>query len=83
MNIRQNAKNIECFLEFYKVDLNLPETKWKEIIGLAKSRWVERYKAYDTCHLLYRALVFTLELIEKRSLHGGFYRHPEEKYNGN
>ena len=35
-----------------KVNLKLPETKRKEIIGLAKTRWVERYKTYDTYHLL-------------------------------
>ena len=52
-------------LEFYKVDLNVPETEQKKIIGLAKTRWVERYKAYDTYHLLYKATVFISESTEK------------------
>ena len=43
-------KYFECFLEFYKVGLNLPETKRKKITGLAKTRWIERCKAYDTYH---------------------------------
>ena len=45
-------KCFQCFLEFYKVDLNQRETKWKEITGLAKTEWIERYKAYHTNHLL-------------------------------
>ena len=53
-------KYFECFLEFHRVDLNQPETKRKEIIGLTKTSWVvERYKAYHTNHLLYKAIVFT------------------------
>ena len=40
-NSPKRQKYFECFLEFYKVDLNLPETKRKEIIGLAETRWVE------------------------------------------
>ena len=47
-NSPKRQKYFECFLEFYKVDSNQPEKKWKEIIGLAKTRWVERHKAYDT-----------------------------------
>ena len=82
MKIRHNDnKYFECFLEFYKVDLNLPETKRKEIIGLAKTRRVERYKAYDTHHLLYKATVFTFESIKNRNLYDEFYTHLEEKYN--
>ena len=40
-NSPKRQKYFECFLEFYKVDLNLPEIKRKEIIGLAETRWVE------------------------------------------
>ena len=47
-NSPKQQKYFECFLEFYKVDSSQPEKKGKEIIGLAKTRWVERYKAYDT-----------------------------------
>ena len=82
-NSPKRQKYFECFLEFYKVDLNLPETKQKEIIGLAKTRWLERYKAYDTYHLLYKATVFTFEQIKNRNLYDDFYKHLEEKYNEN
>ena len=36
-NSPKQQKYFECFLEFYKVDLHLTETKGKEIIGLAKT----------------------------------------------
>ena len=48
----KQQKNFKCFLDFYKVDRNQPETKWKKIIGLAKTRWVKRYKGYEIYHLL-------------------------------
>ena len=62
----KRQKYFECFLEFYKVDLNLRETKRKET-RLAKTWWVERCKAYNTCHLSYKATVFTFESIDKRN----------------
>ena len=77
----KRQKYFECFLEFYKVDLNLPEPKRKEIIGLARVRWVERYKDYGTYNLLYKATVFTFASIEKRNLYDEFYNYLEEKYN--
>ena len=79
-NSPKRQKYFECFLEFYKVDLNLPETKRKEIIGLAKTRWVEIYKAYDTYHLLYKG---TFESIKNRNLYDGFCKHLQEKCNEN
>ena len=52
MDILNSVCNFFENLPKNKVNLNLPETKRKEIIGLAKTRWVERYKTYDTYHLL-------------------------------
>ena len=49
-NSPKRQKYFECFLEFCKIDSNLTETERKEIIGLAKTRWIERNKAYDTYH---------------------------------
>ena len=37
-NLLKQQKHFEYLLEFYKVDLNLPKTKGKEIIGLGKTR---------------------------------------------
>ena len=41
-NSPKRQRFFELSLEFYKVDLNLPETKRKKIIELPKTRWVER-----------------------------------------
>ena len=35
-NLPKRKKYLECFSEFYKVDLNLPEKRRKEIIGLVE-----------------------------------------------
>ena len=51
-NSPKRQKYFGCFLEFYKVDLNLPETKREEILGLAKTRRVERCKTYDIYHVI-------------------------------
>ena len=72
-NSPKQQKYFEFFLEFYKVDLHLTETKRKEIIGLAKTRWVEIYKAYDIYHLLYKATIFIFESIKNRNLYDALY----------
>ena len=82
-NFFENSPKRQKYFEFYKVKSTLPETKRKEIIGLAKTRWVERYEPYDTYHLLYKATVFTFKSIEKRNLYDEFYQHLEEKYDKN
>ena len=64
-NLPKRQKYFQCFLEVFKVGLNLPETKWKEIIGLAKTRCVERYKACDTYYLLYNATVSNMSQLKK------------------
>ena len=84
MKIHQNDENIlNAFLEFYKVNLNLPEIKRKETIGLGKTRWVAWYKAYKANHLLYKAIVFTFKSVKNRNLYDDFYNHLGEKYNEN
>ena len=42
-NSQKRQKYFECFFEFYKYDLEQPETNRKKITGLAKTRWVERF----------------------------------------
>ena len=68
------------FIEFYKIDLNLAETKQKQIIRLAETRWIEKYKVYNTYHLLYKATVFTFESVKNRNLYDDFYKHLRENY---
>ena len=44
-NLPKPQKYFEYFLELI-VDLNLPQTRWKEIIALAKTRWVQSWTKY-------------------------------------
>ena len=55
--------------------------KKSKIIGLVKTRWVERHQAYDTYYQLYRCVVSTLESISERHTYQDFYAHLEEKFN--
>ena len=78
-NLPKRQKCFEYFWEFNKVNLNLPETKRKKVIGLVKTRWVQRYKAYGTYHLLSKSTIFTFESIQKRNLYFEFYKHFQER----
>ena len=71
MDILNSVCNFFENLPKNKVNLNLPETKRKEIIGLAKTRWVERYKTYDTYHLLicYKKQEFSLLSQSKKEIY--------------
>ena len=69
------------FIGFYGEKLNLSETRCKEIIGLSKTRWVGRYKAYETYLLLFKATVFTLESICEEQLYDELYESLENKHN--
>ena len=68
-NLPNRQKCFEYFWEFNKVNLNLPETKRKKVIGLVKTRWVQRYKAYGTYHLLHKSTIFTFERYKAYTVH--------------
>ena len=61
--------------------LNLLETICKEIIGLSKTRWVERHKAYETYLLLFEATVFMLDSICEQQLYETFFESLKNKHN--
>ena len=44
----------EFFMNFYKKELSVSESKIKLVKVLSKTRWVERHEAYYTFYLLYR-----------------------------
>ena len=62
-NSPKRQKFLEYFIEYYKDELNLPDSKQKQIIGLSKTRWVERHLAYDTYYLLFKAKEYKFESI--------------------
>ena len=47
------------------------------IIGLSKTRWVERHKAYDGYFMLYKFVVSAFESIVDIKLYSDFYAHLE------
>ena len=51
-NFPKWQKFFEYFIECYKDELNPSETKQKQIIGLLKTRWVERHHA-TICIIFY------------------------------
>ena len=69
----------ENFIEFYREKLDLSGTRRKEIVGLSKTRWVERYEAYES-QLLFKATVFTLESICEQQLYEELNESLENKH---
>ena len=70
----------ELFIDYYKNQLEV-STNRKKLIGLSKTRWVERHKAYDNYYLLHRCLVATFESINNYNRYSEFYNFLEEKFN--
>ena len=60
------------FIEYYKDGLNLPGNQKKHIIGLSKTKWIDRHHVYDTHYLLFKATVFTFESIFSSNLYNEF-----------
>ena len=38
----------ETFIDYHKVELSISDSNKKHVIKLAKTRWVERHKAYES-----------------------------------
>ena len=71
----------ENFIDFYKKDLKVCESNRIHIIGLSKTRWVERFKAYDNYFALYKFVVSEFESITDRNMYSEFYEHLETEIN--
>ena len=52
-NLPKRQQFFELLINSYGEKLNLNETKRRDIIGLSKTRWVERYRAYENYYLLH------------------------------
>ena len=62
-NSPKQQKFFEYFIEYYKDELKLLDTKRKHILGLSKTRRFERHHAYDMCYLLLKTAIHTFESI--------------------
>ena len=73
----------EKFLNYYGERIGVTEVQRKKI-SLARSRWVERNRAFESYYLLYRANVAVMESIFKPNYTASFMMHyaPILKKNG-
>lgn len=53
--------------------MGFTEVQRKDIVSLARTRWVERHHAFESYYLLYRANVAVMESIFKPQLYSEFY----------
>ncbi len=63
----------EKLLNFYAEEMGLTEVQRKILVSLARTRWVERHRAFESYYLLYRANVAVMESIFKPQLYSEFY----------
>ena len=82
-NSPKRQQFFERFITFYKEDLKVCESNRSHIIGLSKTRWVERFKAYDNYFILYKFVVSVFESINNRNMYIEFYEHLETEINEN
>ena len=47
------------FIDYYKDELSVAASSRSHVIGLSKTRWVEKYKAYENYYLLFKFIVAT------------------------
>ena len=80
-NSPKRQQFFEGFIEFYKKEMSILESDGKHVIGLAKTRWVERHKVYDNYCILYTFIISTFESICNKSLNEDFYQHLEGEIN--
>ena len=53
----------ERFIDYYKDELSVAASSRSHVIGLSKTRWVERYKAYENYYLIFKFIVATFNSI--------------------
>ena len=82
-NSPKRQKLFEYFIDCYKDELKLPDTKLREIKNLSKIKWVESDHTYDTYYLLFNATVYIFESIFSSNIYiyHEFYLHLKERLN--
>ena len=78
-NSPKRQQYFETFIDYHKVELSISDSNKKHVIRLAKTRWVERGKAYENYYILYRFFVAIFESICSPTFYRKFYMELEEK----
>ena len=76
----ERQQYFELFIDFHKKEMLSHNTSITKVIGLSKTRWVERHQAYDNYYLLHTCLLATFESINNRPLYKAFYEHLLNKF---
>ena len=79
-NSPKRQQDFGTFIDYHKDELSTSDSNKKHVIGLAKTRWVEKHSAYQNYHILYRFVVATFESICSPTLYQKFYLGLEEKH---
>ena len=71
-NSPKQQQYFDRFIDFYKNELPVAASSRSHVIGLSKTRWVERYKAYENYYflslLLQRLTPFVIYICTKISI---------------
>ena len=79
-NSPKRNQYFELFVTYHSKNLNISDSKRQKIIGLSRTRWVERHRAYESYFLLYEANIAVLESIVHPDQYEEFLAHLEETY---
>ena len=53
-NSPKQKQYFERFIDYYKDELSVAACSRSHVMGLSKTRWVERYKAYENYYFLFK-----------------------------
>ena len=73
-NSPKQQQYFERFIDYCKDELSVAACSRSHVIDLSKTRWVERYKAYENYYLLFKFFVATFDSICNPHLYEDFYK---------
>ena len=79
-NSPKRQQYFELLINFYGEKLQLNETKKRDIVGLLKTRWVERYRDYENYYLFHKSAIAAFESMFMPHLYSEFYACLEDKF---
>ena len=78
-NYPKRHQHSERFIDYYKDELSVAASSPSHVIGLSKTRWVERYKTNENYYLLFKLIVATFDSICNPNLCEEFYKYLENE----
>ena len=69
----------ERFIHYYQGEPSVTASSCSHAIGLSKTRWVERYKGYETCYLFFKFIVGTSDFLCNPHFYKVFYKYFENE----